>query len=48
MERKFELLSVSSAIIQINQNSNLSNFDSLLNTIKKESKGSKSPILSTL
>jgi len=48
VERKFELLSVSSAIIQINQNSNLSNFDSLLNTIKKESKGSKSPILSTL
>ena len=47
-ERKFDLLSVSSAIIEINSNSNISDFDSTLNNIKKASKGSKTPISSIL
>ena len=48
MERKFELLSVSSAIIEINSKSNISNFDNTLNILKKASKGSREPISSIL
>ena len=48
MERKFELLSVSSAIIEINSKSNIANFDNTLNILKKASKGSIEPIYSTL
>ena len=48
MERKFELLSVSSAIIEINSKSNISNFDNTLNILKKASKGSVEPIFSIL
>lgn len=48
MERKFELLSVSSAIIEINSKSNISNFDNTLNILKKASKGSIEPIFSML
>jgi diguanylate cyclase (GGDEF)-like protein len=48
MERKFNLLSVSSAIIEINSKSNISNFDNTLNILKKASKGSAEPISSVL
>ena len=48
MERKFNLLSVSSAIIEINSKSNISNFDNTLNILKKASKGSVEPISSVL
>lgn len=48
MERRFDLLSVSSAIIEINSKSNISNFDNTLNILKKASKGSKEPISSVL
>ncbi|MDZ7817791.1 MAG: GGDEF domain-containing protein [Aliarcobacter sp.] len=48
MERRFDLLSVSSAIIEINSKSNIANFDNTLNILKKASKGSKKPISSTL
>ena len=48
MERKFDLLSVSSAIIEINSKSNISNFDNTLNILKKASKGSIEPIFSVL
>ena len=48
IERSFNLLSVSSAIIEINPNSNISNFDSTLNVLKKASKGSSKPISSIL
>jgi diguanylate cyclase (GGDEF)-like protein len=48
MERKFDLLSVSSAIIEINAKSNISNFDNTLNILKKASKGSTKPISSIL
>lgn len=48
MERRFDLLSVSSAIIEINSKSNISNFDNTLNILKKASKGSKKPISSVL
>lgn len=48
MERKFNLLSVSSAIIEINSKSNISNFDNTLNILKKASKGSEEPISSVL
>ena len=48
MERKFELLSVSSAIIEINSKSNISNFDNTLNILKKASKGLSEPISSIL
>ncbi|MDD3008663.1 MAG: EAL and GGDEF domain-containing protein [Arcobacter sp.] len=48
MERRFDLLSVSSAIIEINAKSNISNFDNTLNILKKASKGSKEPISSVL
>ncbi len=48
IERSFNLLSVSSAIIEINPNSNISNFDSTLNVLKKASKGSTKPISSIL
>ena len=48
VERKFDLLSVSAAIIEINSESNLSNFDNTLNLLKKASKASKTPISSTL
>lgn len=48
MERKFDLLSVSCAIIEINSKSDLSNFDNTLNILKKASKGSKKPIFSVL
>ena len=48
MERRFDLLSVSSAIIEINAKSNISNFDNTLNILKKASKGSKEPISSIL
>ena len=47
-ERKFDLLSVSSAIIEINSESNISDFDNTLNNIKKASKGSQTPISSIL
>ena len=48
IERNFNLLSASSAIIEINPNSNISNFDSTLNVLKKASKGSSKPISSIL
>lgn len=48
MERKFDLLSVSSAIIEINCESDISNFDNTLNSVKKASKNSKKPIYSVL
>lgn len=48
MERRFDLLSVSSAIIEINSKSNISNFDNTLNILKKAFKGSKEPISSVL
>jgi len=48
IERSFNLLSVSSAIIEINPISNISNFDSTLNVLKKASKGSTKPISSIL
>ena len=43
-QRNFNLLSVSSAIIEINSNSNLDDFDSVLGKLKKDSKNSSSPI----
>ncbi|MFV7789489.1 GGDEF domain-containing protein [Aliarcobacter lanthieri] len=46
--RKFNLLSVSSAIVEINSQSNISNFDNTLNLVKKESKNSKEPIYKIL
>ena len=48
MERRFDLLSVSAAIIEINSKSNISNFDNTLNILKKASKGSREPISSIL
>jgi diguanylate cyclase (GGDEF)-like protein len=48
VERNFNLLSVSSAIIEINPKSNISDFDSTLNILKKASKGSIKPISSIL
>ena len=48
IERSFNLLSVSSAIIEINPKSNISNFDNTLNVLKKASKGSSKPISSIL
>lgn len=48
MERKFDLLSVSSAIIEINSKSNIANFDNTLNILKKASKGAQEPISSVL
>ena len=47
-KRRFELLSVSAAIIEINSKSDISNFDNTLNILKKASKGSKEPISSVL
>ena len=47
-QRSFDLLSVSAAIIEINSNSNISEFDSTLNILKKSSKESASPISSIL
>ena len=46
--RKFNLLSVSCAIIEINPRSNISDFDTTLNILKKESKGSLEPIFRVL
>ena len=48
MERRFDLLSVSSAIIEINSKSNISNFDNTLNILKKASKGATEPIYRVL
>ena len=48
IERNFNLLSVSSAIIEINPKSNISDFDATLNILKKASKGSQNPISSIL
>ena len=48
VERNFDLLSVSSAIIEINPKSNISDFDATLNILKKASKGSQKPISSIL
>ncbi len=48
IERNFNLLSVSSAIIEINPKSNISDFDATLNILKKASKGSPNPISSIL
>ncbi|RXJ92167.1 GGDEF domain-containing protein [Malaciobacter molluscorum] len=42
--REFDLLSVSSAIIEINQNSNSKNLDTILGKIKKASKQMKNPL----
>ncbi|AGR76426.1 diguanylate cyclase/phosphodiesterase [Aliarcobacter butzleri 7h1h] len=47
-KRRFELLSVSAAIIEINSKSDISNFDNILNIVKKASKNSKKPIYSVL
>ncbi|WP_323592143.1 GGDEF domain-containing protein [Aliarcobacter butzleri] len=47
-KRRFELLSISAAIIEINSKSDISNFDNTLNIIKKASKNSKKPIYSVL
>ena len=41
VERSFNLLSVSSAIIEINSKSNINNFDSTLNMLKKHQKVQK-------
>jgi diguanylate cyclase (GGDEF)-like protein len=48
MERKFNLLSVSAAIIEVNSESDISNFDSDLNILKKASKESARPVFSIL
>ncbi len=48
IERNFNLLSVSSAIIEINPKSNISDFDATLNILKKASKASQNPISSIL
>ena len=48
IERNFNLLSVSSAIIEINPKSNISDFDATLNILKNASKGSQKPISSIL
>ena len=48
IERNFNLLSASSAIIEINPKSNISDFDATLNILKKASKGSQNPISSIL
>lgn len=48
IDRRFNLLSVSSAIIEINSDSNILNFDNTLNILKKASKGSETPISSIL
>lgn len=48
IERKFDLLTVSSAIIEINRHSDISNFDTVISSLKKSSKASKVPIYSTL
>jgi diguanylate cyclase (GGDEF)-like protein len=48
MERKFNLLCVSAAIIEVNSESNISNFDSNLNILKKASKESARPVFSIL
>ncbi|RBQ31812.1 GGDEF domain-containing protein [Arcobacter sp. FW59] len=42
--RKFDLLSVSCAILEINSQSDILNFDNTLNIVKKASKNSKEPI----
>lgn len=47
-KRRFELLSVSAAIIEINSKSDISNFNNTLNIVKKASKNSKKPIYSVL
>lgn len=46
--RKFNLLSVSCAIIKMDMKSNISNFDSTLNIIKKDSKSSLEPIFKSI
>jgi len=46
--RKFDLLSVSSAIIEINYKSNILNFDNTISILKKASKKSQTPISATL
>ncbi|MGB5866396.1 MAG: diguanylate cyclase, partial [Arcobacteraceae bacterium] len=43
IERKFNLLGVSSAIVEMNPNMNKNNFDLLLGQIKKESKKKTAP-----
>ena len=48
IERNFDLLSVSAAIIEINKESDITNFDSILNKAKKTSKESQRPIYSIL
>lgn len=48
IERKFDLLSVSSAIIEINSTSNISNFDTLLSFVKESSKASHIPTFDVL
>jgi diguanylate cyclase (GGDEF)-like protein len=48
VERNFDLLSVSAAIIEINLESNIADFDSILNKVKKLSKESSSPIYELL
>ena len=42
--RKFDLLTVSSAIIEINPKSNIDKLDHMLNIVKTQSKGSRNPI----
>ena len=46
--RNFNLLSVSCAIVEINCQSNILNFDDTLNIMKKESKSSKEPVYKVL
>ena len=46
--RNFNLLSVSCAIVEINSQSNILNFDDTLNSMKKESKSSKEPVYKVL
>ena len=48
VERSFDLLSVSSAIVEINFKSDISNFDNSLNVLKKASKISKTPVSTIL
>jgi hypothetical protein len=48
VERNFDLLSVSAAIIEINLDSNITDFDSILNKVKKLSKESPCPIYQLL
>ncbi|GGD30738.1 diguanylate cyclase [Malaciobacter pacificus] len=48
IERKFNLLTVSTAILEINSHSDISSFDYIIGKLKKLSKTSKSPVYASL